>query len=106
MKPIAILFALATIICAFGTGNLSQINSIANATYTSTGLPHWITGLCLAVILALVILGGIRRIAAVTEKLVPSMALIYMFGAFAVIFWNYDQILPGSARYVLASFYW
>ena len=95
MRVVAAVFAFATIICTFGTGNLPQINSIASATYASTGISHWVTGLILSVLLGLIIIGGIRRIALVTEKLVPSMAIIYLFGALSVIIWNYDQILPG-----------
>jgi AGCS family alanine or glycine:cation symporter len=65
------LFAVSTIFCSFGTGSLPQINSISNVMYSSFGIPHVITGGVLAIILALVILGGIKRIAAVTSALVP-----------------------------------
>ncbi|UII34753.1 sodium:alanine symporter family protein [Fulvivirga ulvae] len=88
------IFAFATILSSFGTGNLPQINQIASSVFTSFGIEQWITGAILAVILALVILGGITRIVKVTEKLVPSMAIIYFIGAVAVIATNYENIWP------------
>ncbi len=94
MKWLAVLFSIMVILSSFGTGNLPQINSISNSMWTTFGIKQWITGVVLAVLLGVVILGGIKRIAQVTEKLVPSMALIYLVGALAVIFYNYENILP------------
>lgn len=88
------LFAFATILSSFGTGNLPQINNIAISINETFGINNMITGGILAVLLALVIIGGIGRIAKVTEKLVPSMALLYFIGAIAVLVMNYDNILP------------
>ncbi|UII28813.1 sodium:alanine symporter family protein [Fulvivirga maritima] len=88
------IFAFATILSSFGTGNLPQINQIASSIFASFGLTQWITGAVLSVILALVILGGIKRIVKVTEKLVPGMAILYFLGALAVIFTNYENIVP------------
>ncbi|MCA6074240.1 alanine/glycine:cation symporter family protein [Fulvivirga sedimenti] len=88
------VFAFATILSSFGTGNLPQINNIADSVYSSFQIERWQTGLVLAVILALVILGGIKRIVKVTEKLVPGMAILYFLGALAVIFTNFENILP------------
>lgn len=93
-KWIGIFFAAATILSSFGSGSLPQINSISNSVFATFGIKHIITGAVLAVLLALVIIGGIKRIAKVTEKLVPGMALIYLIGAFAVIFFNYQNIIP------------
>lgn len=94
MKWLAAIFAIATIISSFGSGNLPQINSISNAIHATFGVPHMVTGGVLAVVLAFVIIGGIKRIAQVTSKLVPIMALIYLVGAFAVILSNYENIIP------------
>lgn len=90
----AVIFAIGTLCCAMGSGNLPQINSIANAIHATFGIEHIITGGVLAAFLALVIVGGISRIASVTEKLVPAMALIYLVGALAVIFYNAENIIP------------
>ncbi|MEQ8880549.1 MAG: alanine:cation symporter family protein, partial [Cyclobacteriaceae bacterium] len=65
------VFAVATIFSSFGTGNLPQINNIANSVFTTFGIKQIITGGVLTVFLALVIVGGIKRIVKVTEKLVP-----------------------------------
>ncbi len=87
-------FAVATVLSSFGTGSLPQINSISNSVFATFGINHIVTGFILAILLALVIIGGIKRIAAVTSTLVPAMALIYLIGALAVILKNYDMILP------------
>jgi len=97
MKWMAVLFALATIISSFGTGNMPQINSIANSMHSAFGIHHAATGLVLAVLLSLIILGGIKRIAATTAKLVPLMAVVYFFGALSVIFANTENIAPSLA---------
>lgn len=87
-------FAFATILSSFGTGSLPQINSISESMFTSFGINHTLTGGVLAVLLGLVIIGGIKRIAKVTSTLVPIMALIYVVGAILVIATNYQNILP------------
>ncbi len=93
-KVMAIIFAIATIISSFGTGNLPQINSISDTINTTFGVPHYITGIVLAALLAVIIIGGIKRIAKITSRLVPTMAVIYFIGAIAVILYNYQNILP------------
>jgi AGCS family alanine or glycine:cation symporter len=94
LKWMAGIFAIATVFSSFGTGSLPQINSISNSIFTTFGIDHWITGLTLAILLGLVIIGGIKRIAQVTSRLVPTMALIYFIGALLVIFYNYENIIP------------
>jgi AGCS family alanine or glycine:cation symporter len=94
MKWLAVAFAIATVISSFGTGNLPQSNSIATSMEATFGFDPLVVGSVLGVFLALVILGGITRIAAVTSKIVPIMALIYIVGAFAVIFANIENVGP------------
>jgi len=94
MRWLAILFAVALVISSFGSGNLPQSNNMASGIEASFGIPTWISGLVLAVLLALVIIGGIRRIAVVAASIVPFMGVFYAFGAFAVAFSNADQLLP------------
>ncbi len=94
MKWLAIFFAIATVISSFGTGNLPQSNNIASGVSGAFGVPEWITGGILAIILALVILGGIRRIVLVAEKIVPFMAVVYFVGALGVILVNLENIGP------------
>lgn len=94
MPGLAAIFALATILSSFGTGSLPQINSISNSLYETFGVSHMLTGGILALLLGFVVIGGIKRIAQVTSRLVPIMAFIYFVGALAVIFYNYENIVP------------
>jgi AGCS family alanine or glycine:cation symporter len=94
MKWLAVIFAVATVLSSFGTGSLPQINSIANSLYETAGINHMLTGGILTVLLAIIIIGGIKRIAKVTEKLTPFMAIVYFIGALGVILYNYQNIIP------------
>lgn len=94
MNWLAVIFAVATVLSSFGTGNLPQINSISNSLFETFGINQMLTGAILAVLLGAVIIGGIRRIAKVTSKLVPFMAIVYFIGAFLVIIYNYENIIP------------
>ncbi|HCX21749.1 MAG: sodium:alanine symporter family protein [Flammeovirgaceae bacterium] len=94
LKWLAVIFAFATVLSSFGTGSLPQINSISSTLLSTFGIDQIVTGAVLAVLLGLVIIGGIQRIAAVTSKLVPGMAIIYFIGAFAVILANIGNIVP------------
>ncbi|MCB8995443.1 MAG: sodium:alanine symporter family protein [Bacteroidales bacterium] len=87
-------FAFATILSSFGTGSLPQVNSISDAMFATWHINRMLTGGVLAVLLGLIIIGGIKRIAKVTSALVPAMAIIYFLGAFFVIATNYTNIIP------------
>ena len=93
-KWLAVIFAIATVLSSFGTGNLPQINSIAAGLESTFSLEPIITASVLSVLLALVIIGGITRIAKVAATIVPTMALIYLIGAFAVIIPNIGNVIP------------
>lgn len=79
------VFALLTALAAFGIGNMVQANSVADALKATFSLPTWVTGIALVVLTALVILGGIKSIARVTQWLVPIMAVCYLVGALVVL---------------------
>ncbi|NQT79774.1 MAG: sodium:alanine symporter family protein [Candidatus Aminicenantes bacterium] len=85
-KWLGTLFAIFAFIAAFGIGNMVQSNSVASAVKTSFGLPYWVTGIILAVFTAIVVLGGIKSIAKVTQILVPFMIIIYITGACYILF--------------------
>lgn len=87
-KFLAVLFSIFGGIAAFGIGNMVQSNSVAAALEEAVNVPPLWTGIALAILTALVILGGIKRIGAVTEKLVPFMAAIYILGALFIIILN------------------
>lgn len=74
-KVLAVLFAIFCVLASFGIGNMTQVNSIADAMHSNFGVPTLIMGIILEIIAALVIVGGIKRIGQVTEILVPFMAL-------------------------------
>ncbi len=85
-------FALFGGLAGFGIGNMVQSNSIAGAMEASFGVAPWLTGVVLAVLTGVVLLGGVKRIGAVAEKLVPFMCVGYVLTALAVLVIYADQI--------------
>ncbi len=104
LKWLGMLFALFTIIASFGIGNMVQANSVAEPLLDIIGIPKLATGFVMAVLVALVILGGIKRIAVVASRIVPFMCVAYVLGALIVIFSNFDQILPSLIMIVQDAF--
>ena len=94
MRWLAILFSVCLLLMCLGTGNMPQISSIAVVMNDTFNIPKFLTGAVLAVLLWMVIIGGIKRIAQIASKLVPFMAFWYLVGSFAVIFSNYENIIP------------
>ena len=94
MKWLAIIFSVCLLMMCIGTGNMPQINNIALVMNDTFDIPKWLTGIVLAILLWMVIIGGIKRIAQIASKLVPFMAFWYIIGALAVIISNYDNIIP------------
>lgn len=92
-KPLAIFFATCAVICSFCTGNMNQANTIAQ-TFSSYNVPIWVSGGLIAFLVGLVIIGGIKRIAAVASKLVPTMAVLYISGALIILFTHFENIIP------------
>lgn len=88
---LAVLFSCFCLLASFGIGNMSQVNSIALNMKAAFHVPTAVTGVVLMILAGLVILGGIKRVASVTEKLVPFMALAYIVGALAVCIINIGQ---------------
>lgn len=91
-KPLAMFFAFAAVISSFGAANMFQTNQVANIMNSSFGIPDWVTGLVMATAGAIVIIGGIKRIASVTEWIVPVMAGTYILGALTVIIMEIEMI--------------
>ena len=94
MRWLAILFSICLLLMCLGTGNMPQISSIAVVMNDTFNIPKIVTGGVLAVLLWMVIIGGIKRIAQIASKLVPFMAFWYLVGSFAVIVSNYENIIP------------
>ncbi len=101
-KWLAILFALFAILASFGIGNMTQSNSIASSLNASFAIPHAVTGVIVAVLVGVVIIGGIKSIANVVDKIVPAMALFYVVGCLIVLFINFDEI--GHAFQLIFSY--
>ncbi|MFI3166563.1 MAG: alanine/glycine:cation symporter family protein [Bacillota bacterium] len=93
-KVLAVMFACFAILASFGIGNASQINTIASNMESAFSITPAATGIVLMILAGLVIIGGIKRIASVTEKIVPTMVVLYLVGAIAVVAINYEQIIP------------
>ena len=91
-KVLAVIFAIATILCSLGTGNMAQSHSMTDVLFTNYNFPTWISGLFITSVVLLVIVGGIKRIAEVTSKLVPVMAAAYFISAITVIVILYNKI--------------
>ncbi len=94
MRWLAILFSICLLMMCLGTGNMPQISSIAVVMNDTFNIPKFLTGAVLAVLLWMVIIGGIKRIAQIASKLVPFMAFWYLVGSFAVIISNFENIIP------------
>ena len=98
MKWLGMLFALFALLASFGIGSTVQVNAISEivtSNVTFIKIPPIAIGIVLSVITAFVIIGGIKKIAVVCEKLVPTMAACYVIGCFVILGMNYDSIIPG-----------
>ncbi|MFC2168886.1 alanine/glycine:cation symporter family protein, partial [Acidobacteriota bacterium] len=102
-KFLAMFFAICgAFTCLFGTGNMAQSNSMALAFNDQFNVPFWITGLVITVMVGAVILGGIKRIGAVSERLVPTMIIFYFVGATVIIVANIAN-LPHTLGVIFQS---
>lgn len=82
---LAALFSFFCLLASFGIGNMSQVNSIVSNVHTAFGIPTIATGIFLLVAVGAVILGGLKRVANITEKLVPFMVILYLLGTLVII---------------------
>ena len=101
-KPLAVAFAAFAVISSFGSGNAVQSFTVADQFRQDLGVPTWITGAVMASLVALVILGGIRRIGRVTSTLVPFMAAIYIGTAMVVLALNFAEV-PSTLMLIFTS---
>lgn len=92
LKWLATLFAVFAMFACLGTGNATQSNSIAVALESTVGISPWITGIVLTIIAGAVILGGMKRIASVNEKLVPFMAVFYVICSVLALVINIEKV--------------
>lgn len=104
IKWLAVLFAICTAITAIFIGNMVQSNSVADVFYTSFNIPHVFSGLVIAAFVWLVIVGGIKRIAKVTQVIAPVMCTIYILGAVYILIVNADKIIPSLGLIIKHAF--
>lgn len=90
--PIAWIYAFFVVLSSFGAGNMFQSNQMAAVLKTSAGIPEWASGVVFCIGAALILIGGIKRIGQVTEKMVPAMVGLYLFGAIWILIARYDMI--------------
>ena len=103
-KPLAIFFSIAIIIALGFIGNMVQSNTIAVAFNSAFGLSKWVVGIFVCILALLVFIGGMGRIASVTEKLVPAMALLYIICGIYVLCVHAGQIIPVFGWIIDAAF--
>ncbi len=91
-KVMAVIFAVAAVLCSLGTGNMAQSNSMSEALLDTYNIQKWVSGFIITGLALLVVVGGIKRIAEVTARLVPFMAIIYVASALLIIGIEYQRI--------------
>jgi len=101
-KPLAYSFAFFGSVAAFGIGNTVQANSISNMMVNQFGTPTWLTGIVLAILTGVVIIGGVKRIASVCDKLVPFMAIFYVLGCIIILVMTFKTI-PATIGLIVSS---
>ena len=102
-KFLANMFAFFGIAVALlGIGTFGQVNSISKAALISFNIPIWFTAIIITILVTLVTLGGIKRISNVAEKIVPTMAILYIIGALLVLICNFKAI-PSAITLIIKS---
>ncbi len=103
-RVMAAFFSLAIIFALGFTGNMVQANSIGQAFHTAFGVDPMIVGFLIAAAAAFTFMGGVKRIASLTEKLIPVMAGFYMIGCVIVLIMNHSALLPALESIVVGAF--
>jgi len=103
-KWMAILFAILGFLSTIGTGNMIQVNSIADAVESIWQVDPWITGVVLAILTGMVVLGGVKSIGHVAGVLVPIMALFYLIGGVSILLLNFDRIPEAFGMIITSAF--
>ena len=103
-KWLAVIFAILGGLASFGIGNIAQTNEIAGAMDSLFGLPPLATGIILAVLVAIVVLGGVKRIGQVTSYLVPFMAIFYIIAGLILIIMRITDVPAAFATIIKGAF--
>jgi len=103
-KFLAVAFSVLAIFASFGIGNMAQSNSLADAVHYSFEFPLWTIGIVTSLLVGLVILGGVKSIASVCNKLIPFMVIMYLLVCLTVLGYNFDFILPALSLIIKSAF--
>jgi len=102
-RPLATFFALSGVLVAiFGMGTFPQVNAIVSSVNGSFGIPVYITGIALTIIVALIIIGGLNSISNVSTKIIPFMSVLYIISCLVVIFSSFNYI-PQAIKLVVTN---
>jgi AGCS family alanine or glycine:cation symporter len=102
--PVAWIYAFFVVLSSFGAGNMFQSNQMASILKSSAGIPEWASGIGFCIGASLILIGGIKRIGQVTEKMVPAMVGLYLFGAIWIIISRFDMIPTMFAQIFAGAF--
>ena len=91
-STLAVLFSIFCVLASFGIGNLSQVNTITVNMHSAFGIPRWLVGVLVMGLVGIVVIGGLKRIASVTEKIVPFMVILYIIGAIVIFFAHISKV--------------
>ncbi len=103
-RPLSVIFAVLCVLAGFGMGNAAQMNSASEALRTGFGVPPLVTGIVLAVLAAVIVFGGVKRISAFTARLVPFMSAFYIIGCLYIIIANGSELPSVLADIVKSAF--
>lgn len=103
-KALAAIFSVFTVLASFGIGNMAQANSISSGLMSVFKVPPWLCGIFLAIVVMLILLGGIKSIGKVCSIIVPAMAAGYILCAMAVVFINIENIPSGLCDMIKGAF--
>ncbi len=104
MKWLGVIFAFSLLISSFGSGNMPQIDNISSTIESSFGIDPLFTSIVMSFLVALVIIGGIKRISSIASSIVPLMTFIYLIGGLSVLIFNYENIIPSFQRIIFDVF--
>ena len=104
MKWLGVIFAFSLLVSTFGSGNMPQIDNISSTIESSFGIDPLTTSSVMSLLVALVIIGGIKRISTIAASIVPVMAFIYLIGGLSVLIFNYENIIPSFQIIILDVF--
>jgi AGCS family alanine or glycine:cation symporter len=104
LKWLGMIFGFLTAVAAFGIGSGVQSNAVAKLVNSTFGVPNWVTGLVIAFFVAIVVIGGLKWIARVSEALVPFMSVIYTIGCLVILAINFKYIGPAISLVCSSAF--